>query len=280
MNLLILVPVVVGLAVTALLLRAYDWYSDRSQWRYLVSKQPPDPRHFDPAMIEGLPEPARRYFLFAITPGTPLFTVARIDMEGEFSLGSKEAPNYRSMKAKQILAAPYGFVWQVCLPGRVPLSGSDAGSTAFSWTRFRMFGFVPVARIGDNGDHLRSAYGRCIAEALFWTPAALLPGPGVKWQAVDADTARVTVRTGNLSQSVDIRVNAQGGPTEVFFMRWTNANAQKAYRLQPFGGAMSDFREVQGYRLPFRIEGGNLYGTEAYFPFFIANVTEIRFPTV
>jgi len=41
---------------------------------------------------------------------------------------------------------------------------------------------------------------------------------------------------------------------------------------------MSDFREVAGYRLAFRVEAGNLYGTEAYFPFFRAEVTTITFP--
>jgi hypothetical protein len=42
---------------------------------------------------------------------------------------------------------------------------------------------------------------------------------------------------------------------------------------------MSDFREVDGYRLPFHVEAGNLYGTDDYFPFFIAEVTAIRFPS-
>jgi hypothetical protein len=52
----------------------------------------------------------------------------------------------------------------------------------------------------------------------------------------------------------------------------------REYRIQPFGGTLSDFREVQGYRLPFRVEGGNMFGTGAYFPFFRAEVAAIRFP--
>jgi hypothetical protein len=38
-------------------------------------------------------------------------------------------------------------------------------------------------------------------------------------------------------------------------------------REQPFGGYLSDFREVNGYRLPMRVEGGNLIGTGDYLPF-------------
>ena len=55
-------------------------------------------------------------------------------------------------------------------------------------------------------------------------------------------------------------------------------NPDKEHRLQPFGATMSDFHEVGGYRLPSRVEAGNLYGTEAYFPFFRAEVTSIIFP--
>ncbi|MGP1356455.1 MAG: DUF6544 family protein, partial [Roseicyclus sp.] len=67
-------------------------------------------------------------------------------------------------------------------------------------------------------------------------------------------------------------------PVTVTFQRWSNANPEGVHRLQPFGGILSDFREVQGFRLPFRVEAGNMFGTEAYFPFFLADVQEIRFP--
>lgn len=98
------------------------------------------------------------------------------------------------------------------------------------------------------------------------------------WQGVDADTARVTFRRGSLEQAVDVTVDAEGRPTVVSFQRWSNANPGKVFRLQPFGGYLSDFREVAGYRLPFCVEAGNMVGTDDYFPFFLADVTEIRFP--
>ncbi|MCW8987040.1 MAG: hypothetical protein OQK75_05140, partial [Gammaproteobacteria bacterium] len=109
-------------------------------------------------------------------------------------------------------------------------------------------------------------------------PAALLPGPGVAWEHVDENTARVTVSHGELSQSVDMTVNREGQLLKVTFMRWSNANPDKKYQLQPFGGILSDFRIVQGYRLPFRVEAGNMFGTESYFAFFKAEVVAIRFP--
>ncbi|MCW8901522.1 MAG: hypothetical protein OQK95_12690, partial [Gammaproteobacteria bacterium] len=73
-------------------------------------------------------------------------------------------------------------------------------------------------------------------------------------------------------------VNREGQLLKVTFMRWSNANPDKKYQLQPFGGILSDFRIVQGYRLPFRVEAGNMFGTESYFAFFKAEVVAIRFP--
>lgn len=275
MKFVYLLLAMLGLALCALLaLRLWDGRAERMEWSRLTALQPANPPVYEPSMVADLPEPARRFLNFAIAPGTPLWTVAEIDMGGQFSLGSRENPNYQRMDAKQILAAPAGFVWKLRLPGVVPVSGSDSGR----WTRFRIFGLLPVARMGGDADHARSAYGRYVAEALFWTPAALLPGPGIVWEAVEEHTARVTVSHMGFAQAVDLRVDGDGRPIEVHFMRWSDANPAKTYRLQPFGGQLSDFRDVQGFRLPFKVAAGNMFGTADHFVFFKAEVESIRFP--
>jgi hypothetical protein len=263
--------VVVALTV----LRWLDHRSDDQEWRRLTAFQPQDPQVYSKDMVEDIPEPAQRYFNYTIQPGTPLLRVAEIDMVGCFSLGTKDKPAYQPMQARQILAAPEGFVWTMRTGGGMPVSGSDSGS----WTRFRIFGLIPVARFGGDRDHARSAFGRYAAEAVFWTPAALLPGPDVSWEPVDKDTARVTIKRGELSQSIIVTVDAEGRPLVVAFQRWSNANPEKLYRLQSFGGYLSDFRDAAGFRLPHRVEAGNMFETEDYFPFFLAEVTAIRFST-
>lgn len=257
------------------ILKTLDLYYDQSEWKKLSSLQPSKPVRYDPSMVVGLPDPAQRFFNFTIAPGTPLYTVAEIDMEGFFSLGTQEKPNYQPMEAHQILAPPEGFVWRLKLPGILPISGSDSGK----WTRFNILGLIPVARMGGDTNHTRSAYGRCVAEAVFWTPAALLSREGLTWKEINENTVRVTVTSGKLSQAVNIKVNNEGKPLEVSFMRWSNANPEKVYRLQPFGGTLSDFRVVQGFKLPFKVDAGNMFGTVEYFPFFKAEVEAIRFPT-
>jgi hypothetical protein len=255
--------------------RALDRRADDRTWKALVQGAGPAQLVFDPTMIEDLPDPAQRYFLYSIRVGAPLYRVVEIEMTGELGLGSKDQPKYRPMSAHQILAPPHGLLWELTAG---PISGSDGATPHTSWTRFWLFGLVPVARTGGNEDHHRSAFGRVVAEGAIWAPASLLPGEAVRWESVDESVARAIVSFGSFEQAVDITVADDGQPTRVVIQRWSNENPDKRFREQPFGGDLSTFEEFDGYRLPTRVEGGNHIGTDDYFPFFKARVTTIRFP--
>ena len=261
---------VVGLV----LLRLYDQRVDRVTWQWLARRQAETPQPFDPGMIADLPEPARRYLGYAILPGAPLWTVAEIDMTGTFALGDQATPKEQPMTARQILALPYGFIWAMQAG---PIGGSDGFGAKGSWTRFRLFGVLPVARSDGSEDHLRSAFARLVAEAVFWTPAAVLPGPGIHWESAGPDTARLTVTQGKLCQSVDLTLAADGRPLSMVMPRWSNANPEKRWQIQPFGAVFGDHRPVGGFRLPFDVQAGNFFGTADWFAFFRARVSAIRF---
>ena len=269
---------IAALVAIAATWRWFDARAERDLWRQLVATQPSQALRFDESMVAGLPDAARRYFCYSIRAGTRLCTVGEICMHGEFSLGDKNAPNYMPMSAEQILAAPHGFIWKMHAGKWLSIAGSDAAGNGTSWSRFWLAGILPVARAGGGPDHARAAFGRYVAEAVFWTPAALLPRDGVHWEPVDDSTARVTVRHGDLQQAVDVTTGPDGQPEKVVFQRWSNANAEKSYRLQPFGGILSEYREFDGFRLPTRVEAGNFLGTDDYFPFFMATVSSVRFP--
>ena len=199
-------------------------------------------------------------------------------MSGDFSLGSKAKPDYMPMRAEQVIALPYGFVWQLHAGTTVSISGSDAAGNGHSWSRFWLLGIAPVARAGNNEDHARSAFGRYVAEAVFWSPAALLPGDEIRWDAIDDTNVRVTVSSNGMEQAVHLSVDAQGKLTKIVFQRWSDANPAKTFQLQPFGAYLSEYKEFGGFRLPTRIEAGNFFETNDYFPFFRVNVTSVRFP--
>ena len=270
----ILISVLVVGAVALVAWRQLDRRADARAWNELAAYGESDLETFDPATVSELPEPAQRYFNYMIEPGARLYTVVELDMTGEIGLGTRQAPNYQAMNAHQILAPPHGLVWQL---ESGLISGSDGALPGRSWTRFWLFGLLPVTRVSDP-DHRRSAFGRVVAEAAFWAPASLLPNEHVRWEAVDAHNARAIVQFGPFKQVVEITIGLNGAPTQVQIQRWSNANADKEYREQPFGGRLSEFRRFGGYRLPTRVEGGNHFGTPDYFPFFRAEVSDIRIP--
>jgi hypothetical protein len=276
-TLLMIAGALVVLVAALQLWRWTDMRAADAAWERLAAARADLPVRFDAAMIAGLPEPAQRFLRFTILPGSRLGTAVEIRMGGQLSLGTKDDPRYQPMRAHQILVPAHGLVWRLDA-GRslMRVVGSDGMEADRSWVRFWWMGVAPVVRAGGNPDHLRAAFGRVVAEAAFWAPAALLPQNGVAWDAVDADTARATMTHRGMTQSVDIRVDEEGRPLWVMIERWTDANPAGQFRLQPFGGYLSDFREVDGYRLPFQVEGGNFFGTDDYYPFYKAEVEEIR----
>jgi hypothetical protein len=257
--------------------RLLDRLADRRVWNSLVRRAGTVGPAFELSSLDGLPEPAQRYFRYTIAPGTPLVSVVEIKMAGELGLGTKGEPRYGPMTANQILVPPEGFVWRLHAG---LISGSDGATPDMSWTRFWLFNLVPIVRVSENPDHHRSAFGRLVSEGAFWVPASLLPSDTVSWAPVNGNTARATVSYGDYSQVIELTVEPDGQPSRVIIQRWSNENADKVFREQPFGGYLSDFHEINGYRLPMRVEGGNLIGTEDYFPFYKAEVQAFRFPQI
>ena len=103
-----------------------------------------------------------------------------------------------------------------------------------------------------------------------------LPAVGFVWQTrIGSGLMRFTGLQN--MEPMRIRLDAEGNPTEVWALRWTNANPERVYRLQPFGGRMLEMTDKQGFRIPSRVELGNLWGTPDYVPFFLATITRAEF---
>lgn len=274
----VVVLIMVAMAVLALW-RLSDVRAENRVMAALHASQTTSPQTFNETMLVGLPEPAQRYFRFAIAPGTPLYTVANIEMEGRLSLGTADNPNWMAMTAHQVLGAPDGFLWQPSTSaGGLSTSGSDAALRGTSWTRFWLLGLLPVVRAGGDSDHARAAFGRYAGEALFWTPAALLPRDGIVWEPLGNNSAQVTLTAYGMEQSVEMHVDDRGAPTRIVFPRWSDANPQKQFQIQPFGGDLSEYRTFEGFTVPTVVHAGNYYGTSDYFPFFQVRLTSVTYP--
>ena len=272
-----------GLLIAAAALGLWVNSRDRSQaarvWAALDAAREAEPPRYDPAMVAELPEVAQRYFARVIDPGTPLHRVVQLEMAGSFIMNANAMP----MTARQILAPPaLGFVWQAEVgTGLMRFAGSDGyhappdGPVA-SWTRFWLRGLIPLVRTGDTRDHARAAATRVMMEAI-WSPASLLPRFGARWTQSGPVTAEIRFEGVDDIEPLQITFDAGGTPIEVQALRWTDANPEKRYRLQPFGGRMLEMGRHAGFLIPVSVELGNMHGTPEYAPFFLARITRAEF---
>lgn len=244
----------------------------------LAARPDPPARRFDPAMVSELPEVAQRYFGHAIAPGTPLYSVAELEMKGTFLLGDKDDHQSYQMEARQVLRPPAEFVWMPRLrSGAMTITGSDALVGGQAWTRFWLLGLLPVANAGSFPDMVRSAQFRGAVEGALWLPTTMLPENGAQWEQIGPNEARVTLSNVTPAIVLNLSLDKRGAVREVVGQRWSNANTEQRFRLQPFGGTMSAESTFQGLTIPTDVSVGNHYGTQDYLPFFQARITRAKF---
>jgi hypothetical protein len=176
------------------------------------------------------------------------------------------------MRARQILRPPSQFVWIPELKrGVLRISGSDALVAASGWTRFWMAGLVPVAQSGTSPDLVRSATFRAAMEGV-WVPASLLPQQGVAWEQTGENEARIRIKSVNPGIVLEMTLAPSGAIEKIVGQRWSNANPDQQFRLQPFGGTVAASAMFGGYRIPSRLSVGNHFGKDEYLPFFQAEI--------
>lgn len=230
---------------------------------------------FDPYMVDGLPEPARRWLLRSIAPGTPLCYTARLSMRGSIRL--KPDAGAIPMKAEQILAPPRGFIWKAHVgKGLMRISGFDRWARGTGMVRWWLYGLVPVVK-GEGNDVDRSAAGRLAGEAML-VPASLLPGNGVRWEAIDDHSARFFMTVGNEEIATTIETDEEGRLKRVSIRRWKDdaGNGKPGYArfdVDHWGGE----RTFDGYTIPTRFRAGWQLGDPGEYPFFYAAIDEISY---
>ena len=66
---------------------------------------------------------------------------------------------------------------------------------------------------------------------------------------------------------------ANGSVQEVVGQRWSNANPEKVFRLQPFGGTIASEATFGGFTIPSKLRMGNHFGMDEFLPFFQVDVS-------
>lgn len=82
----------------------------------------------------------------------------------------------------------------------------------------------------------------------------------------------MTFGNGATQTAIVITIAESGQVIDIVADRWSDANPQKVFQLQPFGGTMEKEETFGGFTIPSVVHVGNHHGTDDYFPFFTARV--------
>jgi hypothetical protein len=227
---------------------------------------------FDPATVQDLPPPARRYFLHAIAPGTPLARSVTLTMHGRIGLrpGGAKSP----FTARQILSTG-GLIWQAHVGrGLMRISGFDRYAEGEGAMRWSLWGVLPVAR-AEGPDVTRSAAGRLALEAPLWLPSALLPrswsGWKPLWEAVNDRVARVRIKIGDEDLAPVLFLSPEGRLERIEMNRWDAKGLTGTPGYVPWvGDQIGEERTFGGYTVPTVCRAISMAGTPRENPFFEA----------
>jgi hypothetical protein len=239
--------------------------SVRRDWHDLAESAA-SPSAFDPAMVAGLPEPARRWLRHAIAPGTPMWRSAELFMSGQIRLG-----RWRSFTARQVLAPPDGYIWAATARvAGLPVTGFDRFSSGTGEMSWRLLGRCPVMT-ASGPDVARSASGRMAGEITL-LPTAF---PRASWlRGERPGTATADFQFGSVTERAELSVGDDGRLLEVRVDRWGNPGGAPFGRY-PFGVSVEAESQFAGITIPSVVRAGWWWGTErqAEGEFFRARIT-------
>ncbi len=228
------------------------------------------PRVFDPTLVAGLPEPARRWLCHAIAPGTPLWRSVELTMVGEIRLGS-----WRPFTATQVTAHPQGYIWAATTRFfGLPVIGYDRLTSGTGEMRWRLLNLIPVMTAAGP-EVARSAAGRFASEMVL-IPTAF---GGATWTVGGSpDRAVATWHRGEDQDSVEVHVGPDGRLLGVLMQRWGRPDGEPFGRY-PFGCTVEAERTHAGVTLPSAFRVGWWWGTDRQDAgeFFRARITAVSF---
>ncbi|MER7751942.1 DUF6544 family protein [Kitasatospora sp. NPDC097643] len=210
---------------------------------------------FEPAALDALPEPARRWLRHAVPAGTLCHPAVGLELRGRIRLAG-----WRSFRARQVLAAPHGYLWaeRTRLCG-LPVSGYDRLTDSAGEMRHTLLGCLPLVHAAGP-DLTRSAAGRLAAETVLWPPAAL--DRAIDWQQDGPDSVTMLVPVAGCAHPVSLTVAQDGRLLRVTTPRWTRLG-RGPYRLHEFVVEVRQEIRHAGVLLPAAVVAG--YATEPPF---------------
>jgi hypothetical protein len=198
----------VGAAVS--LLGAWRWTKSTHALNALLdaARAPRERASYRSSDLAKLPPPVQRYLRAALSEGQPLVQAARLTHTGTFNASAQREQWKPFRSSQRVVIQRPGFVWNgrvALLPG-LAVNVHDAYVAGEGILDPAILGLFSLAPRRDRGEMARGELVRFLAEAA-WYPTAFLPGQGVRWEPIDARSARASLTDGDLSVALTVRFN-------------------------------------------------------------------------
>ncbi|AKU09712.1 DUF6544 family protein [Haloferax gibbonsii] len=204
----------------------------------------------DEADLSDLPAPVRRYLERVLSDESRRVQSVRIRQTGAFRLGDADSP-WKSMTATQHYTVdPPGFVWdaRIDLAPFLPIRVVDAFVSGSGSLEAKLLSVVTVADAPRSPELDEGELARYLSE-MVWFPTAFLPGHGVRWEPRNDRSARATLAHRGSTTTVVFHFDENDEVARVTADRWRDTGDGE-YERCPWTGQFSDYREVNGVRVP------------------------------
>jgi hypothetical protein len=236
----------------------------------------PSPSRFDARELKGLPAPVQRYFRLVLKDGQPIIAAATIELAGTMNMSATGELWKPFTSQQRVITRRPGFLWnaQIAMfPGGLARV-EDSYIAGQGQLIVKMLGLFPVTDAHGDGEMARGEFMRYFAEAA-WYPTALLPSQGVRWAAVDDNSATATIVDVPISLSLLFRFNEAGLIASVHADA-RGAGVGKDMVMLPWDCGLSDYGAYQDMLLPTTGEAAWMR-PEGRKPYFLGKVTRLNF---
>lgn len=200
-------------------------------------------KKFSYTQLDELPKPAQRYFKSVLRDGQHYIQCVRLRHGGRFKAGVDK--NWTDIIGEQYFtSATPGFLWV----GKTSLfTARDMYIRNQGRLIVKLFSLIKV--VDEEGKHIdQGELLRWLGESV-WFPTNLLPRENLEWSPLTDTSARVTFSHQGLSVYYDVFFNENDE-----IVRLETERYMEKGRLEKWFGELSDYREVNGMKIPMHIQ--------------------------
>lgn len=202
-------------------------------------------------MLQNLPPPVQRWLLNSGIVGREMIYSVHLKQKG-YMRTSPEQQKWIETRAEQYFTidAP-AFLWKVemHLMPLVPVSGQDKFVDGKGRMQIKLFSLIPFVDQADEKID-QGALQRYLAE-ICWFPSAAL-SPYIRWEAVDASSARASMTYKGVTGTVTFYFNEQGDMVRCIADRYKGGG--KGATLEKWVVDAKSFATLNGIRIPVKSE--------------------------